>query len=123
MLQAGLFRDFKGADSLLIWGDAEGIADLHTALSALFGGVRSDLRISGPDGNLLIKVTGAGRHSTLKESDGGLEWTCSRTMIDEAEGLVAGLEAASSGHQYIDLSGLARQVIVSKAEYPASLRP
>jgi hypothetical protein len=123
MLQAGLFPGFKGADSLLIWGDAEGIADLRTALSALCRGARSELRIIGPDNNLLIKVSGANRHSALTRSDGGLEWTCSRTMIDEAEGLVAGLEGASSEHQYIAASGLACQVIVSKGEYSVSLRP
>lgn len=123
MLQAGLFPDFKGADSLLIWGDAEGIADFHIALLALSRGTRLDLRISGVDSNLLIKVSGAKRLSEVTEAGDGLEWTCSCAQIDEAQGMVAGLDGASSGHHYIAVSGLARQVIVSKAEYPASLRP
>jgi len=122
MLQAGLFSNFKGADSLLIWGDPEGVTDLRVALSALARGVKSTLRINGVDDDLWIKVSDADVRSELKRSPGGLEWICSCATMDETEALVTGLEIASSGHQYIAISGLARQVIVSKAEYPAELR-
>jgi hypothetical protein len=122
MLQAGLFPNFKGADSLVIWGDSEGIADLRVALSALAQGTKSNLQINGPDDDLWIKISNASDRSKLMRSAVGLEWTCTVATMVEAEGLVEGLEKASSGHQYVAISGLARQVIISKSEYPASLR-
>ena len=55
MLQAGLFADFKGADTLLLWGDAIGVADLRIAMAALLRGdgsripITSELSISACD--------------------------------------------------------------------------
>jgi hypothetical protein len=69
MLQAGLFPNFKGADSLVIWGDSEGIADLHVALSALAQGVKSTFQIHGTDKDLWIKVSDASDRSKRAQSE------------------------------------------------------
>jgi len=123
MLQADLFPDFKGADTLLLWGDADGMADLHIAIAALSRGDMSQFRIKG-DGDLFIKLAESDdRFSELSRSGNGLEWACSRAVLVEAEAMIAGLDEAPSGHHYMEISGHAGQVIVSKAEYPASMRP
>jgi hypothetical protein len=54
MLKAGVFDDFKGATSLLIWGDHGGISSLLTSFSALRDGIGDEFVIDGPEGSLTI---------------------------------------------------------------------
>lgn len=123
MLQAGLFPDFKGARTLLLWGDADGIAELHSAVIALSRGDTSEIQLGG-DPNISIMSSDTGeRPSELSQSERGLTWLCSRSELIEVEALIDGLDDASSGHQFIDIVGLADQLIVSKNEYRESLRP
>lgn len=123
MLQAGLFPDFKGKDTLLIWGDADGVAGLCGAISALSRGEASEIRIDGHP-NLSISPSEADeRPSELSRSDRGLTWTCPRTDLIAVEALTVSLDEVPSGHHFIDIIGLAGQVIISKNEYPESLRP
>jgi hypothetical protein len=61
--------------------------------------------------------------SELLRSDRGLAWVCPRTVLVELEALIAGLDEVSSGHHFIDITGLADQMMISKNEYPESLRP
>ena len=121
MLQAGLFADFKGADTLLLWGDAIGVADLRIAMAALPRGDGSRIPITS---ELSISACDVHEHaSQLLQSSEGLEWICSRNSLADAEALLAGMEKGQTGHQYIDITSLADQVIASQGEYPASLRP
>ena len=123
MLQAGLFLDFKGTDTLLIWGDSEGIAALRAAMVALSRGDTSHIQISG-DVDLSVSLIEASEgHSNLSRLGRGLEWTCARRMFVEAEALLAEMNEVETGHHYFEVSGLAAQVIVSKGEYPAEMRP
>lgn len=119
MLQAGVFPDFKGANTLLLWGDAQGIAELGSAMAALSRGDITTITVS----DLSISASNDyKRLSELSRADDGLAWVCPPSMLVHAEGLVAGLNEAQSGHQFIDVTGLADQVIISKNEYPQTLQ-
>ena len=127
MLQAGLFTNFKGDDTLLLWEDADDISQLHTNLKTLRDDTIPVLRVTGctDDSHLSIVTVNDGSWiSELTRTNEGLRWTCSRPVIEETEALVGALCNGTAGHQFIDVSGpLATQTIVSKGEYPQTLRP
>lgn len=127
MLQAGLFTDFKGADTLLLWGDADDISQLHTKLRTLRDDAMPALHVAGcTDGSPLsiIVVNDGSCISELTRTNEGLRWACSRPVIEETEALIGALCDGTAGHQFVDISGpLATQAIVSKGEYPQTLRP
>ena len=127
MLQAGLFTQFKWGDTLLIWGDAADIDDLHRNLRALLSGGQASLDVAGCTLDSQLRIVAAAEErqvSELVRTDDGLQWTCSRPVIEQTEALVAALRLAATGHQYVDVTGpLATQAMVAKGEYPASLRP
>jgi len=118
MLKAGVFDDFKGATTLLLWGDAQGMVSLRSSLDALRLGNSTGSAIDGPAGGVTIKK---GEGSTLTSDGGGLCWRCSRETIDLVADLIAPL-VNQIGHQYLDVSGLAEQVIIARDEYQADLR-
>lgn len=117
MLRAGVFDDFKGATTLLLWGDADGMASLRSSLDAIRAGNSTEFVIDGPADGLTI-VQGEG--STLVNENGTLRWRCSRETIDLAVELIGPL-VIHAGHQFLDLSGAAEQVIIARDEYPADL--
>lgn len=118
MLKAGVFDDFKGATTLLFWGDAEGMVSLRSNLDALRLGNGTEFAIDSPAGSVTIKE---GEGSTLISDGGALCWRCSRETVDLAADLTAPL-VNQAGHQFLDVSGIAEQVIIARDEYPADLR-
>ncbi len=118
MLRAGIFDDLKGATTLLLWGDAEGMASLLGSFKALRAAKGNGFAIYGPAGGLAIA---RGEGSTLTTENGVLCWQCSREMIDLAADLTASL-VGQAGHQFLDLSGLAEQVMIARDQYPGDLR-
>ena len=123
MLKAGVFEGFKGATSLLIWGDDEGMVALFAGLSALREHKRKDFTIDGSDTTLTVCSTSReGDFSTLRKEESGFRWECSRDTIELAADLVEPLLEEGAGHQFLDVEGLAEQVIIARNEYPANLR-
>ncbi|MBP2276881.1 MULTISPECIES: hypothetical protein [Sphingomonas] len=118
MLKAGVFDDFKGATTLLLWGDAEGMVSLRSSLDALRFGNSTGFAIDGPAGTVTIKQ---GESSTLTSDGGALCWRCSRETIDLAADLTAPL-VSRAGHHFLDVGGMAERVIIARDEYPADLR-
>ena len=118
MLKAAVFEDFKGATTLLLWGDGEGMASLYRALNALCAGNGNDFAIDGPAGGVIIAQ---GESSRLTREERRLRWHCPRETVELAAGLVEPLISAA-GHQFLDVSGLAEQVVIARDEYPADLR-
>ena len=121
MLKAGVFDDFKGATTLLVWGDREGMATLLGGLSALRDGNRDEFAIDGPDGRLTVRSCDEPERSTLQMESSGFQWGCSRDTIELAADLIEPL-LHGAGHQFLDVDGLAEQVIIARDEYPADLR-
>lgn len=118
MLNAGVFDDFKGATTLLLWGDLEGVASLGDSFSALRGGSREEFSIDGSEGSL--KVCLAQEGSTLRAEGSCVRWDCSRETIESAADAIEPL-LARAGHQFLEVNGLAQQVIIARDQYPANL--
>ena len=122
MLQARVFDNFKGATTLLLWGDEEGMADLFSGLSALRDGKRSELTVDGPGSALIVRAGVRERgSSTLAKSLDSIYWECSPETLNLACDLTEPL-LATAGHQFLDVDGLAEQVIIARDEYSADLR-
>jgi hypothetical protein len=117
MLKAGVSDDFKGATTLLLWGDAEGMTLLGNGLDALRTESSASFSIDGPAGGITI-VQGDG--SMLTDHAGALCWRCSPETVDMVGDLTRAL-IGRAGHQFMDVSGLAEQVIIARDEYPANL--
>ena len=123
MLKAGVFDDFKGATTLLIWGDEEGITSLFAGLCALRDGKRKDLAVDGLHTSLRVcSASHRGEWSTLRKEESGLRWECSHDTIGLAMDLVETLLDDGAGHQFLHVHGLAEQVMIARDEYPADLR-
>jgi len=117
MLKAGVFDDFKGATTLLLWGDRDGMEALFASLSALRD-TRGEFAIHG----LIVCYTPEkSEGSTLRMEGNDLRWFCSGDLLKLAAGLVEPL-LDGAGHQFLDVDGLAEQVIIARDEYPADLR-
>lgn len=121
MLKAGVFDDFKGATTLLLWGDREGMDVLFASLSALRD-TRSKFAVDGPEAALIIcYASDNSEKSTLLREAEGFRWCCSDDVVKLAAGLVEPL-LDGPGHQFLDVDGLAEQVIIARDEYPADMR-
>ena len=121
MLKAGVFDDFKGATTLLLWGDVEGMGGLLASFSALRD-TRGEFAIGGPETGLIVCFApDKSEGSTLLRDAKGLRWRCSDEVVKLAAGLVEPL-LHGAGHQFLDVDGLAEQVIIARDEYPANLR-
>jgi hypothetical protein len=121
MLKAGVFDDFKGATTLLLWGDREGMGALLTSLSALRD-TRGEFAVEGPDGGLTVcYASDKNEGSTLRTEGNCFRWVCSGEALKFAADLIEPL-LSGAGHQFLDVDGLAEQVIIARDEYPADLR-
>jgi hypothetical protein len=129
MLRVGLFNDFKGADTILVWGDAEGFQELHSTVLALLDGQEQTATVGSGRTTLTIDVEDSGGFGLSRLiSDpidaNSLRWTCSQSLLDNTAGLLAGLATATNGHQYVDVSGpVATQLMFSAGEYPDEMSP
>lgn len=121
MLKAGVFDDFKGGTTRLVWGDREGMATLLKGLTALRSGNRDEFAIDGPNGCLTVCSCDGPKRSTLQMEKSGFLWGCSRDAVEMVADLVEPL-LHGAGHQVLDVDGLAEQVIIARDEYPADLR-
>lgn len=122
MLNAGVFDDFNGATSLLVWGDEEGMAALSAGLMALRDGNHNEWVIDGADTHLTVCSTSREKGcSKLRNEEDGVRWECSHDTIELAAALVEPL-LRGAGHQFLDVTGLAVQLIIARDEYPADLR-
>ena len=122
MLKAGVFDDFKGATTLLLWGDEEGMAVLLAGLSTLREGKDNEFAIDGTDARLTVCLaSGKTEWSALWTKESGFRWECSLDTLELAVDLVEPL-LLGAGHQFLDVRGLAEQVIIARDEYPADLR-
>lgn len=135
MLNFGIFENLKGADTLLIWGDAADLVCLQRLFSDLASGQRSVAALANEpwahsvNGDRLeLTVAAVGRGTMrLKRQTGEriVEWSCAPMWFEEFAAKIASLAASDhEGHQYLDAPQAAPiQVMVSKGEYPADLRP
>lgn len=127
MLKYGFLEDFKGADTLLVWGDDDGLAQFGMLLRRLASRSSQSESLQAVEsaiahGNIRVEF----RLSTtavggMSMTDDTIVLACSPETFAEFGDKVAALIApgCGMGHQYLDAPGMTgRQVIVSKGEYP-----
>lgn len=119
MLNVGVFDDFKGARTLLLWGDKNGMAELHEGLTSLRDGACNVFAVDADDIPLLVAATKG--PPVVRATETGLRWDCPQDTLELAVDLVEPL-LDGTGHQYIDTEGTAVQVMIARGEYPPSLR-
>jgi hypothetical protein len=133
VVRFAVFANFKGTDTLLIWGDRVGLgrcqALLHTLASdasraavlnqqlwALAVG-RTKLQLARCQSGCMMKV----RHA---EGGASIAWHCAAEIFAEhADKIGALISSSNRGHQYLDMRGDPLQVLVSVDEYPPDLKP
>ncbi len=121
MLRAGVFSEFKGSTTLLLWGDKEGMAGLLADLLRLQEGTEAEFAIGGGTCLIIASASSEWSWSRLAKDESGFRWFCSNDILEQAVQSIEPL-LCGAGHQFLDVSGLAQQVIISRDEYPPDLR-
>lgn len=125
MLHAEFFPDFKGRNTLLIWGDNSDMARLSDGLLELRRGERPVFEIEGGQGlsALQVRVGRGDCLSRISGSENALEWVSSPDVLDFSLGLIEPLLTSAAGHQYVDAQGgLADQAMIAVNECPYDFR-
>jgi hypothetical protein len=131
MLRFGFFENFRGSDTLLIWGDTTGLSHLQKLLLDL--GSKKDGRASlhekkwaGSLQSLTVDFeTSVGPRALQMERKSGLVAIfarCSAAQFAKFAEKVAVLTDPSckAGHQFLNGFGSPDiQIVVSKGEYPS----
>jgi hypothetical protein len=128
MLRTGFFEDFKGADTLLIWGDEQGLVRLQQFMAQLANGTNTSAAIGEIEGAHIrprLRVTFQLGSNELRVDRNGaavvIVASCSADLLSTFAEKIARLADPKrrTGHQYLEWSGGASIVIlVSKGEYP-----
>jgi hypothetical protein len=129
-LRFGVFEEFKGDTTLLLWADDTGFAELLQLFRRLVDGNMSTVRLDempwaeSVDGtSLQFSLVSAGNESMKVspiEHGNWVDWRCSVEQFAEAADLVEVLARPSckTGHQYLPTTPPhPLQVMVSKGEY------
>jgi hypothetical protein len=128
MLRASFFADFNGADTLLIWGDEQGLLRLKQVLAGLPSRASRCAAIQEIEGvhlrpNLRIQFE-LGPNELRADSnraDVVITASCSADLLTAFVSKIAELADPKhrAGHQYLDWpSGASIGILVSKGEYP-----
>lgn len=125
MLRCAFFRDFKGANTLLVWGNNDDAVRLRAGLLAFREDQRAAFCVEGGPGltRLELQLLSGDGLSRIRGTEEDVVWSCSREALSHAIAIIEPLTTASDGHQYVDVrGGLASQIVISVNEYPESLR-
>lgn len=117
MMKARLFDDLESARSLLVWGDTGDMSTFEQNLVRMLAGDVQECVVNGDRDVLTLRVAEQPGRSHVETDGQSLLWECSIETLQKARDLVGPL-LAGAGHQYIDASGAADQVIISAGEYP-----
>jgi hypothetical protein len=133
-LRFGVFDEFKGATTLLLWGD-DALPALRDLFRDLDAGKSRSVRLESlqwalPQGNCAVRITkvrdAAERVRVRRTSQRTkVELDLTRDELKRFADLIEPLIAGAIGHQYLDLDTPEQQlqIIVSKGEYPPDLKP
>jgi hypothetical protein len=131
VLRFGIFNNFKGCDTILLWGDAIGFERLQAIFQEFASGARHSVALQ--EMTWAEAVRGARLHIELRSrwatanidlAAATVTWRCSvEEFSDNAEQLATLISpSCAGGHQYLDYQeNPALQIIASKGEYPDSL--
>jgi hypothetical protein len=127
-LQFGLFEDFKGCTTLLVWSAGEGLSALEAAFRDLGDGAQQRLAlhragwatpVQGEEVYLDVANDGSSSVSVDKTKHGvAIHCRCPSSRFLDFADMTAALVAAGSGHQYLEVAfEQPLQIMVSKGEY------
>jgi hypothetical protein len=125
MLRSAYFEDWKdGRPSVLLWGDAAGMAELRDFLRS-FANVPTLGGFCRAIDRRIINITVAATQDDAGMCLAGecLEWRLLPALADCYAEKVAALVPSTSGHQYLETDGSDITVEVSIGEYPEDLHP
>jgi hypothetical protein len=128
MLRAGYFENLRGANTLLIWGDEQGLGRLQQLLARLSSGTRTSAAIQeieevhiGPSLRIMFEAGPNELRVHRSVADIAIVASCSADLLAAFADKVARLADPKrrAGHQYLEWPGAASIVVmVSKGEYP-----
>lgn len=128
MLRASFFKNFKGADTLLIWGDEQGLVRLQQLLAQLSSGKSLSASIEEIEGAQLrpgLRITfelgPSELHIERKGGDVAMVASCAADLLASFADKIAELAdpRRRTGHQYLEWPSSAGIVVmISKGEYP-----
>jgi hypothetical protein len=128
VVQFGVFEEFKGQTTLLVWSDGAGMAELATQFRGMADGRVSTVEFgklqwahSGQSTEVTLRVVPPGCEGENLSRIGDkwlVEWRGLAAKFSEAADLLEALvpEQYAAGHQYLDT--VTFQFMVSKGEYP-----
>jgi hypothetical protein len=128
-LRFGVFEDFNGATTLLLWSAGDGLTELAALFTDLAEGrtgttILDDLpwaeAVRGTDVRLGLASGHEGMLEVLPVAEGTeVHWHSPAMWFSAFADLVLALDAMPRGHQYLDVDWRQDvQVIISKGEYP-----
>jgi len=128
-LQSAYFRNFNGGPKVLLWGDRDGMHALSGFLRKLLitpaPATLSGICTAVDRKTITVRMRANRRDTGMRPNGGGLEWTLRLQSADDFAELIDALASSRDpGHQYLTC-GVSDEIIVmvSRGEYPETLRP
>jgi hypothetical protein len=126
-LRSAYFADWKGAATVLLWGDATGMRDLRDFLRRAWTTPNVptlDRFCEAVDGRMIaVRAVPDERDTGMRLARDGLEWRLQPDLAEDFAEMIDVLASSVSGHQYLETRGSDITVEVSIGEYPETLRP
>jgi hypothetical protein len=117
-MRLGYFQDFKGAETVLLAGTPDSIAELSLALANFVESGESELELHS-----LVSVSPPNSVRLLASSvsttayPGAYVWLCNASTLPSVQAALGALAADRGGHQYFELQLSQAQLMVSINEY------
>ena len=116
----GLFRQFKGADTLLLSGSAADIWDLSARLGEFAASDAGDWPIHAMAHVPALHAAELFVYRAAPRNASGFVWLCSPASTPTIQGKLQALASSGLGHHYFELLGSPVQLMVSVGEYSES---
>ena len=119
MFNIGFFPQFKSADSVLLHGAAEDVAELSLQLQQFVASSQESFPIHS------LAVVSRRHPAELfasrsgRASGSGYQWLCSPYEFETIQGKLEALTQGRPGHQYFELVQPTVRLVVSVGEYGA----
>ncbi len=120
MLHLGLFKQFKGEDTLLLSGTPGDIADLSARLEEFSASGASDLAIHSFAALSPDKPTELFACRTPQTRQPSFVWLCVPDSLAATQSMLQAMSCSVVAHQYFDLYRSSVPLLVSVGEYSDS---
>ena len=126
-LRSAYFSNWKGAPTILLWGDATGMRKLRDFLRSAWAAPNApalEAFCDSVDGRkITIRAVSDSGNTGMRFARNDLEWRLQPELAEDFADKIDVLASSLSGHQYLDARGSDITVEVSIGEYPETLHP